>query len=119
MSDRRGFLKTLLTLPLIAGIAAKFSCEFELPVGCDLSMTSLHEVLRRGDELKLGCPRKLLIGPENIFPAREILGWPRYTADSEINWITSQNLFYEVTGRYPMNTWAVQFDRGVIKSVGP
>jgi hypothetical protein len=121
---RRAFLKTLAGFPAIAAVIPKKfmpQTDYELPVGCDLSMTSLQVAINFGNERDLGKARKLLIGPENLFVARELLGvlGIPYSTDPVIMALRDEMLVYEVTREYPMNTWVLQFEHGTVKSVGP
>src|SRR5574340_1005787 len=117
--NRRSFVKCLAAIPALFCLRVPQQTEYDLPIGCDLTLGSLNWAFEIGKEHSLGQPRRLLIGPENRFPAREILGVPgkKYTHDSEINglmiWDFRQ---YEVF--LPYNTWVVEFERGRVRSVG-
>jgi len=118
VSTRRSFFQSLAAAPL-ALLGVKFATPlFQLPVGCDLSLTSLQWAINEGTRLRFGRPHTLLIGPENLFPARELLGRPpHYTPEGLLK--REEFLIYEVTREMPMNTWRVQFERGIVESQGP
>jgi len=90
-----------------------------LPVGCDLSFGSLQFAIDMGKEHNLGTPKFVLIGPENKFPAIEIMGDPRkkYSSNNEFNALSI--LYWEIIRSMPMYTWKVVFERGVVISEGP
>ena len=119
--ERRQLIKTLFVAPLATLIPqAKISKELFLPIGADLSFTSLSYACRIGAKGGFGRPLCLIVGPENIFPARELLGPPMkpYTADSEIN-VLWEYFGYRVDSRLPYNEWYLQFEDGIVKSRGP
>jgi hypothetical protein len=126
--DRRSIIKSFLITPLVlAGLAKEMSAEaratsVELPVGCDLSFSSLQWAFDLGKENHFGEPKYLLVGPENKYIARELLGlFPRkpYTWDSEINCLIDKMLLWEVSCLLPVNTWKLFFEHGVVVSKGP
>jgi len=120
MQTRRTFFQSLAAAPL-ALLGVKLAPQlFHLPVGCDLSMSSLQWALNEGTQRGFGLPRTLIIGPENIFPARELLGRnPKYTTNPVINALFEHVLIYRVTRELPMNCWRVEFEHGVVESQGP
>src|SRR6266446_4952091 len=104
MSTRRSFIGALLATPLAAVVLPATTKKPEanaapksewlpshqpifLPIGCDLSLCALQWAFDIAEERRLGKPKFMLIGPENKFVARELLGNYRkpYTPDSEIN----------------------------------
>jgi len=116
MTTRRTFFQSLAVVPL-ALLGVKVGPRiFHLPVGCDLSMVSLNYALDEGHRMGYGFPRKLVIGPENRFAARELLGTP-CTDSSEVNWI--HYFPYEETRDIPMWTWRIEFEHGTVESRGP
>lgn len=121
MIARRSFFKSLLVLPTALVIATEtiITPEYRLPVDCDLSFTSFQYAYTYGQRhLKLGKCKKLIIGPELRFPAREILGDPRkpYTGDSEINVLMEDLITYSETTDIQYGVWILQFEKGSIKS---
>ena len=118
MSTRRSFFQALAAAPLaLAGV--KFAPQmFQLPVGCDLSMTSLQWAINEGKQRRFGRALTLIIGPENLFPARELLGRPPQLHPEGL-FKREEFLIYEVTRDMSMNCWRVQFERGIVESQGP
>jgi hypothetical protein len=117
MKTRRDFFQSLAAAPL-ALLGVKLAPQlFQLPVGCDLSMTSLQWAINEGTRLRFGKPHTLIIGPENLFPARELLGRPPFHVNEIFK--REEFLIYEVTRDMPMNCWRVQFEHGVVESQGP
>jgi len=116
---RRSFFKTLTGLPIIAAMKAEnipAVGDYLLPIPCDLSMSSLNLALKIGEENRLGRPHQLLIGPENLFPVRELLGMP----PSNLYPFKQEDfLRYTVTREMPMNAWKVLFEYGTVGSRGP
>jgi hypothetical protein len=126
--DRRSVIKSFLITPLVlAGLSKEMSAKakassVELPIGCDLSFGALQWAFDLGEENRFGEARILLIGPENKFTAREMLGgFPKkyWTGDSDINCLRNTMLRYELTRSLPMNTWKLFFEHGVVISRGP
>lgn len=116
---RRSFFKTLSGLPIIAAMNAEnipVCGDYSLPIPCDLTMGALSAALKTGVELKLGRPHTLLIGPENLFPARELLGGPPV----DFAPFTREDfLVYSVTREIPIWSWKVLFEYGTVGSRGP
>lgn len=118
MSTRRSFFQSLAAAPL-ALLGVKLAPQmFQLPVGCDLSMTALQQAINEGTRLRFGRPHTLVIGPENLFPARELLGRPPQLYPEGL-FKREEFLIYDVTRELPMNCWRVQFEHGVVESQGP
>lgn len=128
--NRRGFLGSLAgaaaVIPLAESKAATTFASSPLPVGSDLSLTALELTLRVAKEKGFGKPLCLMIGPENLFVAREIFGrgveliYTPDPNDPQINKAIEQDVFgYRVVSALPMNFWMVQFERGTITSQGP
>jgi hypothetical protein len=80
--------------------------EVSLPIGSDLTVGSLKWAIKVGEEGKLGVPKKLVVGPENTFPAREVL----YGGDA---------IELVITREFPMRQWRVVFENGIVVSQGP
>lgn len=135
--DRRSLIRSLFALPALAttvrdtptpdsrsSLVRWVTQPILLPIGCDLSFCSLRWALDIGEENNLGEVKYLLIGPENKFIAREILGNYKkpFTGDSEINCLWP-GFPYEVLRvphcSFPMWTWKLVFERGVVVSEGP
>jgi hypothetical protein len=119
MSTRRDFFKALSIIPA-ALVGLRFGLQaFTLPVGCDLSMTALQEAINHGTRLNFGRPHTLIIGPENLFPARALLGMPGLPYTKEKLFKREDFLEYVVRYNLPHNTWRVQFEHGIVESQGP
>lgn len=129
MNTRRDFFRTLAAAPLlfVGGVPLPQS-EFvstvvSLPVGCELSFTSLDYVVRVGAENEYGRPRLLEVGPENISHARELLGFPlkysRHRHDEEIMALLKDSFDWDISFNLPQNLWRVKFERGIVESQGP
>jgi len=116
MSTRRSFFQSLAAAPLALMDVKLAPQVFQLPIGCDLSMRSLQWAINEGMQQRFGKPHTLLIGPENLFPARELLGMP---PQIQPPFKREDFLIYEVTRDMPMNCWRVQFEHGVVESQGP
>lgn len=122
--NRRSLIKSLLFAPLIpsslkeSGVKLLGFQKFLLPVGADLSYTSLEYALNFGEEHSLGRPKSLLIGPENKFLARELLLTP--PGAEHLGFTFSQEFpICEVVRRMPQNWWQIWFERGVVESQAP
>jgi len=110
MWTRREFFQTLSVIPVaVTGLRYGLPVHHP-PVDCDLSLTALQYAINLGVEKKFGKPHTLIVGPELLFIAREILWRPEYV--KEIN----DDLTYVVRYNLPQNTWRLQFDHGVIES---
>jgi hypothetical protein len=59
-----------------------------------------------------------MIGPENLWPAREMLGTPGLPYPHSI-FNREDYLSYVVRDNFPYNTWRIQFERGIVESQGP
>jgi hypothetical protein len=126
MNTRRDFFRWLSIIP-VALLGIRFGLQtFRLPVGCDLSFTALQWAVVEGLQRNFGHAKRLIIGPENIFSARELLGrsgdkeWTCcLDPDPVIQKLKEEYLTYEVRRDIPMNTWSVEFERGVVESQGP
>lgn len=116
--NRRGFLGSLAgaaALPTLVTVQPEVSKTFALPIGCDLSLTALIEVLNRGKENNYGRPLYLMIGPENLFPARELLG----SRGEQFNNRDYYEFGFRINSALPMYFWLVQFEKGTVTSQGP
>jgi hypothetical protein len=86
---------------------------------CDVSFNSLQWAVNIGKENNFGRPLCLHISPENLFPAREILGVPgkKYTASSEVNVLYDYMLVYRVHREWrTYSLWELEFERGFVYS---
>ncbi len=123
---RRNFISTLFATPVattILGVPLKASPTescVHLPIGCDLSFNALQWAFDVAKTHNFGKPKFLLIGPENKFVARELLGSYKklYTADSELNALLL-GFPFEVTRALPSRTWKMVFEHGIVVSEGP
>jgi hypothetical protein len=110
MWSRREFFQSLSVIP-IAITELRFDLSvYHLEVDCDLSLTALQYAINTGVDKKLGRPRTLIVGPELLFVARELLWRPEYVKeiDDDITYVIRYNL--------PRYLWRLQFDHGVIES---
>jgi hypothetical protein len=122
--NRRNFLGALFTAPVATAILPTVERvvggKAELPTSCDLSCRSVEWALSIGEKNNYGKPICLIIGPENLFPAREIFGKGielTYTPDAKI--VDEERFGYRVVSALPKNFWMVQFERGTVSSQGP
>jgi len=120
--DRRSFFKNLAIAPVIfAGHPEHFlpAINYSLPIPCDLSLSSLEWALLDGEKRNLGTPLKLIVGPELVFMAREILGSTPIEPEKLSLFKALNVLYYEKNRAMPRNSWIVEFERGTIGSEGP
>jgi hypothetical protein len=122
-TTRRTFFRALLAaLPLTVLGMKPAPQVFRLPVGCDLSFTSLDLAVRQARILNFGRGKILAVGPENEWCARELLGVPgqiyKY-ANEASEALTKEYFRYEVRDDLPRALWRVEFERGAIESQGP
>lgn len=117
MSTRRDFFKSLSIIPAVF-LGLRFGLQkHTLHTGCDLSMTALQWAINEGADRNFGRPHTLLIGPENLFPARELLGMPGLPYNHK-PFRREEFLEYVVVYNMPQWTWRVQFERGIVESQG-
>ncbi|SRR6266849_579040 len=128
--NRRGFIGSLAgaaaVIPSAEFKAAKTFASSPLLIACDLSVRSLQWALETAKEKGYGKPLCLMIGPENLFTAREVFGrgvelvYTPDPNDPQVNKAIEQDVFgYRVVSALPFNFWMVQFERGTVTSQGP
>lgn len=119
VSTRRDFFKSLSLIPSVF-LGLRFGLpKHILHTGCDLSFTGLQWATNEGRDRNFGRAHTLLIGPENLFPARELLGMPGLPYHATRIFEREEFLEYVVVYSMPQNTWRVQFERGIVESNGP
>lgn len=89
--------------------------EAKLPVPCDFSMTALQLALQIGEENGFGKALKLVHGPENTFPVRQLLALPKKPITNN----PDDYLELEMTREFPLWDWHVEFENGKVKSEYP
>lgn len=121
--NRRGFLARFAAIPaaFALNVTKAQPRTARLPIDCDLSFSSLQWALKEGKERGFGRARVLIIGPENLFVAREMLGAPgtRYNTDPLIAALMNESLIYDCRRDIPMNYCTVKFEHGIIESHAP
>jgi hypothetical protein len=116
MSGRRGFLKTLLGLPVLACFAPKLHAECELPIGSDLSFSSLQWAIDTGREWNFGAPRELIVGFDNWDAVERMVRTPL----SQVPYFkSSDNFLITCSDKMERNKWQVVFERGTVASYAP
>jgi hypothetical protein len=73
-------------------------------------MESIREALRQGESVGYREPRSLVVGPENWFTARELLGSP-------VEYMNGSHLRLEKSWDIQFGFWYVEFENGRMVSV--
>lgn len=117
--ERRLFFKSLLLLPTALAGLSKTNYFDQLPVFVDLSLMSVQWAIIEGMKKGYGKPCKLVIGPELLWMAREILGGsPMRVRYPELNCLYNDILAYEVRYSSKPHTWWIEFESGNVGSSG-
>ena len=117
--ERRLFFKSILAFPAVLGSLAKTDSFDQLPMHIDLSLAGVQWAIIEGAKSRYGKPRKLVVGPELRWIAREILGEaPMRVKYPELNCLYDDMLVYDVRSGIQPHTWWIEFESGKVGSVG-